>query len=295
MVSDTLYRNLLNSFTAAVRGVSAQNRVIAGSLAPLGRKNKPAPLAFMRELLCVSKSLRRTCDLRSAPLRFDIWSHHPYTLGGPTHKAGGDNVSLGDLPRMRRVLRAAIRLGHVSSLGRVQFWVTELGWDTRPPDPRGVPSVLHARWVSEALYRLWTNNVTVATWWRISDDPFPSGRYQSGLYTVYGRPKRSLTAFRFPTVAFRRPGAIYVLGPHTDEPARQSRARAEVGPRLAAARHGSGKWLWDLRAHVPKRHAHGPCPSPNRTREEHSLLAHPVPRSGRRPDGLRRRRRLLSV
>jgi hypothetical protein len=212
LVSDDLYRPLVNSFTTAVRGVRADNIVIAGSLAPLARQGKPAPLRFMRELLCVSKSLKRACDLRANPVQFDIWSHHPYTLGGPTHKAGGDNVSLGDLPRMQRVLRAAIRLGHVSSRGRVQFWVTEIGWDTRPPDPRGVPTALHGRWVSEALYRLWTYGISVVTWWRISDDPFPQGRYQSGFYTAAGRAKRSLKAFRFPVVAFRRDSGFYVWG-----------------------------------------------------------------------------------
>ncbi len=212
IVSARLYRELVNSFSAAVKDVNPGNVVIAGSLAPLARKNKPAPLAFMRELLCISKSLGRTCDLRARPVRFDIWSHHPYTLGGPTHKAGGDNVSLGDLPRMRRLLRAAVRAGHIRSRGRVGFWATELGWDTNPPDPKGVPSALHARWTSEALYRLWRNGVSLATWWRIQDDPFPAGRYQSGFFTADGRRKRSLTAFRFPVVAFRRPGGAYVWG-----------------------------------------------------------------------------------
>ena len=212
IVSATQYRALVNGFARAVKGVNPGNLVIAGSLAPLGRQGKPAPLAFMRELFCLSRARSRACDLRGDPLIFDVWAHHPYTLGGPTHRAGGDNVSLGDLPRMRRVLRAAIRSGHVRSSGPVQFWATEFGWDTRPPDPRGVPTALHARWVSEALYRLWQHGVAVVTWWRVVDDPFPQGRYQSGFFTVGGARKRSLTAFRFPVVAFRRAGGVYVWG-----------------------------------------------------------------------------------
>jgi hypothetical protein len=212
IVSALQYRALVNGFAGAVKAVDSGNRVIAGSLAPLARQGKPAPLAFMRELFCLSRSLRPTCDLRGDPLVFDIWSHHPYTLGGPTHRAGGDNVSLGDLPRMRQTLGAAVRAGHVRSSGPVALWATELGWDTSPPDPRGVPARLHARWVSEALYRLWQNRFTLVTWWRVFDDPLPQGRYQSGLYTVGGAPKLSLTAFRFPVVAFRRAGGVYVWG-----------------------------------------------------------------------------------
>ena len=212
IVAADLYRNLVNAFAQAVKSVNPSNLVIAGSLAPIGRAGKPAPLAFMRELLCISNAGRPTCDLRSNPMHFDVWSHHPYTPGGPTHRAGGDNVSLGDLPRMRRMLRGAIRAGHVRSRGPVQFWATELSWDTAPPDPRGVPTALHARWTSEALYRLWQNGITVATWWRIIDDPFPQGRYQSGFFTASGQQKLSLTAFRFPVVAFRRVGGVYVWG-----------------------------------------------------------------------------------
>lgn len=106
----------------------------------------------MRELLCLSPSLRPTC---SAETRFDVWSHHRYTSGGPTHQAVlRDDVSLGDLPEMRRVLDAAMRAGHVRSAGKPRFRVTEFSWDSSPPDPNGVPTALHTRWVAEALYRM---------------------------------------------------------------------------------------------------------------------------------------------
>jgi hypothetical protein len=213
MVSAGWYRSMVRAFAAGVHAINPTNVAVAGGLAPLGRPGKPAPLAFMRKMLCVSRTLRPTCNLRRSPIPFDVWSHHPYTSGGPTHRARGrDDVSLGDLPEMRRLLRAAIRLGHVRSRGRVGFWVTEFGWDTRPPDPQGLPMRLHARWVSEALYRMWRNGVGVVTWFRIQDDPLSRSYYQSGFYTASGRPKRSLTAFRFPVVALTRQGGVYVWG-----------------------------------------------------------------------------------
>ena len=87
IVSAKRYRALVQQLAAAVHGASPANRVVAGGLAPLGRPGKPAPMAFMRQLLCMSTAQRRTCDLRSSPLRIDVWSHHPYTSGGPTHEA----------------------------------------------------------------------------------------------------------------------------------------------------------------------------------------------------------------
>ena len=106
-VSPGLYRAMVNAIAAGVKAVHPDNLVVAGGTAPfrditpeVQRQNKRwGPLTFMRELLCLSRTLRPTC---SARVRFDIWSHHPYTSGGPTHEALlPDDVSLGDLPEMR--------------------------------------------------------------------------------------------------------------------------------------------------------------------------------------------------
>jgi hypothetical protein len=200
--SPDLYRDMVNAVADGVRAVDLQprNRVIAGGLAPLGLSDSPTPLRFMRAFL-------------SEPVKFDIWSHHPYTSGGPTHKAaGGGNVALGNLPTMRTLLRERVRLGMADTPGKVEFWVTEFSWDTKGPDPKAVPHTLHARWTSEALYRMWRNGVSLVAWFRIQDDPLHATHYQSGLYTVKGARKRSFTAFRFPFVAFRQPGRILVWG-----------------------------------------------------------------------------------
>ena len=49
--------------------------------------------------------------------------------------------------------------------------MTEFGWDSAPADPKGVPLQLHARWVSEALYRMWYSGVSLVTWYRLRDGP----------------------------------------------------------------------------------------------------------------------------
>lgn len=210
--SPALYRSLLNSAAAKLHAVRRDNVVIAGGLSPFTISfpdvESVGPLRFMRDLLCVSKGPkpRATCATR---VEFDVWAHHPYTSGGPTRSAAHpDDVSLGDLKEMRALLTAATRAGRVKAPRGVGFWVTEFSWDTKGPDPRGVPVALHARWVAEALYRMWDAGVSLATWLMVRDQPYPRSSYQSGLYfrgaTPAGdRPKPALRAFRFPFVAFR--------------------------------------------------------------------------------------------
>jgi hypothetical protein len=208
----TLYREMVNQFAAGVHRVFADNTVAAGAQFPfaINRATGVAigPYRFMRELLCLSEKLKVIPGC-GPPVQFDAWSHHPYTSGGPTHKAGSpDSVSLGDLPRMNRLLRAALRQHRVVSNRHVQFWITEFGWDTAPPDPKGVPLALHARWVSEALYRSWKAGVSLFVYYRLRDGP-PTGAVQSGLWyrcvdgAACDQAKPSAQAFRFPFVAFR--------------------------------------------------------------------------------------------
>jgi hypothetical protein len=219
LVSPGLYRKLVNAFANAVHNVSGKNRVVAGGLAPLGKgRDKPAPLPFMRKLL-------------SKPVRFDIWSHHAYTSGGPTHRAPGEgNIALGDLGDMRKVLKA--NDGRIVSKGKVQFWITEISWDTNGPDPKAVPMKLHARWTSEALYRAWRHGVSLVTWFRIQDDPLYATPYQSGFFTVNEKRKLSFQAFRFPFVAFRQPGRMLVWG----------RTPTSTGGTVAIQRVVNGAW-----------------------------------------------------
>jgi len=245
LTSPARYRALLNAFADAVHGVRSDNLVVTGGLAPLGTKSGPSPLAFMRRLL-------------SEPTKFDVWSHHPYTSGGPTHRAPGDGVALGDLGDIRKLLNQSIRAGRVLSARKVQFWVTEFSWDTNGPDPKAVPMSLHARWTSEALYRMWRQGVSLVTWFRIQDDPLhgPTGTpYQSGFYTVAGARKRSFTAFRFPFVAFRQPGKILVWGRTPTSTAGYVRIQQRVGGnwRLIGAARASSAGIFTRTVRTSRR------------------------------------------
>ena len=97
---------MVNAVAKAVHTVDPSNLVVAGGLDPLATEDEEAewystaPLAFMRSLLCLSKGATRT--RRARRRQFDVWSHHPYTFGGPFgHAKNPDDVELGDLPQMR--------------------------------------------------------------------------------------------------------------------------------------------------------------------------------------------------
>ena len=211
------YRTLVNGFAASVHSVPG-DLVVAGGVSPFGISTAVAPLTFMRDLLCVSSGAapRATC---ASTVHFDVWSVDPYTAGGPFHRtARPDDVSVAELPTMRKVLDEAVRMGHLSSITEhVGFWVTEFAWDSNPPDPGGVPLTLEGRWVAEALHQMWEAGVSLVTWYTLRDQPLRTSAYQSGLYLAgpafaRDRPKPAFTAFRFPFVAYPDGKAVSVWG-----------------------------------------------------------------------------------
>ncbi len=225
-VSASTYRAMVNAVADGVHAVDPSNLVVAGGLDPFGHKKSKnqewysvAPLAYMRSLLCLSKGSHphATCD---NPIHFDVWSHHPYTPyihGGPFARAKvpGD-VELGDLPKMRALLKAGVRLRHVVSAQPVQFWVTEFGWNTNPPRKHSPSLALAARWTAESLHQMWLSGVSLVTWFLLDDLPSPN-TFQSGLYfhsssVDRARPKPVRTAFRFPFVAYRHRSTVSVWG-----------------------------------------------------------------------------------
>ncbi|MDQ2982457.1 MAG: hypothetical protein M3R70_00825 [Actinomycetota bacterium] len=221
LVSGNWYRRMVNAAAPAIHRVHADNVVVAGGTSPFGRRGwywATSPLEFTRQMLCMKgrSSPRADCAGRTT---FDVWAHHPYTAGGPSHHALlPDDVSLPDIPKLQRLLSAAWRAKHVTAKRRPPLWVTEFSWDTSPPDPKAVPQWLQARWVSEAMYRMWRSGVSLVTWFQLRDEPLARSNFQSGLFFHDGaswaldRPKPGLTAFRFPFVALHAGRRVFVWG-----------------------------------------------------------------------------------
>lgn len=240
-VSAAAYREMVNAVADGVHPVDPGNLVVAGGLDPFGNTtpkwHAQSPLTFMRALLCLSAGahLHATCK---HPVHFDVWSHHPYTFGGPFgHAKLPNDVSLGDLPKMRSLLQAAMKLHHIVSAQPVHFWVTEFGWDSSPPRPHAAPMSLAARWTSESLFQMWRSGVSLVTWFDFEDQKSPSP-YQSGLYfytpsLADARAKPVRTAFRFPFVAYLGKGKVTIWG--RDATSTKTPVTIELGA-------GHGRW-----------------------------------------------------
>ena len=225
-VSVGLYRAIEEDFYAAVKAVDPTNLVVLAGLGPIAVPQYTiGPMRFARELLCMRGRER----FRPAPgdchggVPFDIFDIHPYTTGGPDHTGGTNDVEMGDLPKLQRLLRAADRAGRVKgAFKHTPLWIGEFSWDSSPPDPGGLPIKIEKRWVAEALFNAWRAGVKAFFWFSLRDRmpqpklPF-SLTIESGLYfrspsLAQDQPKHFYYAFRFPFVAYPHPKGLYYWG-----------------------------------------------------------------------------------
>lgn len=245
-VSPRLYRKLINAFYFAIKGVDPSDVVLAAGLGPVAiPRYTVGPMRFARELLCMAgrhDPHPKPGDCEGG-VHFDVFDIHPYTTGGPTHKGHVDDVELGDLPKLQELLSAADRAGRIEGrFRRTPLWITELSWDSKPPDPGGLPMSILKRWTAEALFRAWDAGVSHFFWYSLRDEaPDPKRSFsetlESGLYfrgpsLAEDRPKPSMYAFRFPFVAYTQKGGFSYWG----------RTPTSTGGRVALEVFEGGEW-----------------------------------------------------
>lgn len=206
--SPSRFRTLLNAGYAAIKKVQPDATVLAGGTAPYGDPtpggDRIAPALFLRDLLCLHGRTKLARIHHCPVTRFDAYDHHPYAVAGPTRKAlNADDVATPDLGKLTRIVTRAARLRTLAPRGPKPLWITEVSYDSSPPDPDGVPLPRHAAWLEESLHVLWAEGARTILWFSIVDQPpQPSydTTYQAGLYFLDGRPKPAATAFSFPFV-----------------------------------------------------------------------------------------------
>jgi hypothetical protein len=221
-VAPHLYRELYRAADAAIRAADPVSRVWFGALAPRGhrplsRNAQTRPLTFLRALACRDRSLRRLREgpCRSfRPLRSDGLAYHAHGRDLAPDEPGDepDEATLGDLPHLERLMDALQRLGglrrRADSSVPFPIHLTELGWETDPPDPRhGISPELQALHLQQAAEIAWRDprvHTLLQYEWR--DEPLARGQagapaysaWQSGLRFADDRPKPALAAFAQP-------------------------------------------------------------------------------------------------
>lgn len=244
--SPRLYRTLINSFYFAVKSVARSNVVLAAGLGPIAVPHLTiGPLRFTRELLCMKgrrnpRPVAGTCE---GGVHFDVFDIHPYTTGGPFHAGPADDVELGSLARLQELLQAADKAGRIKGAHRhTPLWITEFSWDSKPPDPGGLPMRILTRWTAEALYRSWLAGVSHFFWLSLRDNPplanvpfedsIEAGLYFRGSSLDQDRPKKAMFAFRFPFVAYSTRNGFFFWG----------RTPSSEAGRVAIQVHLDGGW-----------------------------------------------------
>ena len=169
-----------------VTGLSGQ-RVACGVTAPRGnnapnqRRPSVSPLAFLRAMK------------RYGVRTFDAYAHQPY-YGAPR-----------ETPRTPPRARTAVTLGNIDVLvkevtrlwGPKRIWLTEYGYQTRPPDLQfGVSWALQARYLAQAYAIARAHpRIDMLLWFLLRDEDRLDG-WQSGLLSSNGKRKPAFEAFR---------------------------------------------------------------------------------------------------
>lgn len=213
------YRAMLNAAYAAIHLVNPSARVIVGGLAPYGDARaggrRIPPVWFWRSLLCL-RGARLEPTACPEPAHFDIAAHNPIDVFGPRVGAASPlDVSTPDIGRLETIVRKAVASGRALPRGHKPFWATEIWWDSKPPDPHGVPIARQARFLTQSLFELWRQGVSAVIWWYLRDQaPGAAGfaaTQQSGLLYRNGLPKPAYAAFHFPFAARRQAGGRVLL------------------------------------------------------------------------------------
>jgi Glycosyl hydrolase catalytic core len=152
-----------------------------GNNAPGSRRPSVSPLAFIR------------AARRAGMKRFDAYAHHPY-YGRPS-----------ETPTTRPRARTAVGLGNVGDLikeltrlyGKKRLWITEYGYQTRPPDRLfGVSYAKQASYLKQAFAIARKNPRIDMMLWFLLRDQRPLGGWQSGLMTLGGKRKPAFRTFQ---------------------------------------------------------------------------------------------------
>jgi hypothetical protein len=231
--SPRIYRGL---FQAGYEGLQsagiAKPKLLMGETAPVGydrvnvkregRKallHDVAPLAFLREALCLSSKYRKSGTCGMLPVYG--YAHHAYTVGTPYYRPPeSDDVTIGVLSRLSSALDKAAAAHAIP--GRIPIYLTEFGIQSKP-NVLGVSLAKQAEYDAIAERIAWGNSrVAAFSQYLLRDDPLggPPGSsvhggfigFQTGLETVRGTRKPLYFGFPVPLAVSRQGHSFSLWG-----------------------------------------------------------------------------------
>ena len=234
-VAGAIYRKLFQAGQKSIARYDPgrRNRVLFGEVAAIG-----SPLPMLRAALCLDPDGRpfkgrlralQGCSGRVGRLNIGGFAVHPYNQGGygtpQLRTKTKSSLPLAYMPRLHRLISGAARRGRIR--GGASIFVTEFGFQTRPPDRLGVSLANQARYINESDRLFFADRrVKSVAQYELTDVP-ERNQFNTGLRFVRSRggaQKPSYAAYRVPLVVTRRStNSVEVYGQ-----ARPSRAATTV-------------------------------------------------------------------
>ncbi|HYM56004.1 MAG TPA: hypothetical protein VES97_11615, partial [Solirubrobacteraceae bacterium] len=194
--SPRIYRGLWQAGYAGLKTAGLVSpKVLFGETAPFGQnsvnarregvKREVAPLAFLREALCLNSHYRKASTCSMLPI--SGYAHHPYTypaLQGPLYRPPNhDQVTIGSLVRLSSALSLAARAHAIPA--HVPIYLNEFGVESTP-NSLGVSLTQQAEYDAVSEKIAWENpGVLSFSQYLFGDEAAHGGLngYRTGLET----------------------------------------------------------------------------------------------------------------
>ncbi|HUH79827.1 MAG TPA: hypothetical protein VLZ06_00745, partial [Solirubrobacteraceae bacterium] len=283
--SGRIYRGLYEAGYAGLQAAGiAHPQVLFGETAPTGfdsvksmiksksRKEKAnalvhdvAPLAFMREALCLNAKYKKAGSCSELPMAG--YAHHAYTLpAGPYYvPSERDDVTLGALSRLSNALNLAAR-AHAIPAG-VPIYLTEFGVQSLPNKQLGVSAAKQAEFDAIAEHIAYANpRVAAFSQYLFKDDPLGGAPgssvhggtvgFQTGLEYVSGAAKPLYAGWPIPLTVTKHGHGVSLWGlvrPATGATTVTVLVKAKGSKhwRTLASAHTNSLGYWSLNSSTP--------------------------------------------
>ena len=200
--SPLIYRRLYQAAYAGLRQSNPKDAILIGETSPRGNEHVVHPLTFMRGMLCLNSSYRKSKSCGELPA--SGYAHHAYTTAaGPRFKPPSkDDVTIGVLSRLITALDKAGKAGALPK--GLPIHLTEFGIQSTPDKVSGVSLAKQAAYMAISEHMAYVNPRVVAfSQYLLSDDPprsegYKYGGFESGLRSADGKTKPAYEGFRLP-------------------------------------------------------------------------------------------------
>lgn len=203
--SPLIYRRLYQAAYAGLRKSNPNDAILIGETSPRGNEHVVHPLTFMRGMLCLNSSYRKSKSC--GELQASGYAHHAYTTAaGPRFKPPSkDDVTIGVLSRLITALDKAGKAGALPK--GLPIHLTEFGIQSAPDKISGVSLSKQAAYLAIAEHIAYVNpRVVQFSQYLLTDDSprtsgYKYGGFESGLISSTGKEKPAYQGFRLPLAA----------------------------------------------------------------------------------------------